>query len=84
MSDHTETIKARLREDTFGDYAAELLRVIEALPRYVAVVQDREGWTRERGPEGQPVMWECVMLADLRQLFDQAGDSEPRTEGKDS
>lgn len=37
---------------------------IETLSQFVIVIQDREGWTPERGPAGQPVCMKGVLLED--------------------
>lgn len=44
---------------------ADLRAHVEALPRFVLVTQDREGWTKAKGRASDPVMNEVVLLADV-------------------
>lgn len=70
MSDHTETIKARLREDTFGDYVL-LPAVHDAIDSaFVAGLQKHDGGLWElafaagRGAERERIV--AALEADYR------------------
>jgi len=49
---------------------------IEALPRFALILQDRAGWTRDRGHEAEPVLVEAVVLADVLAAVDAPGETE--------
>ena len=46
----------------------QLREAVAALPQYVITIQDREGYTYERGCAGQPMNYKGVMLADVEAL----------------
>ena len=54
-----------------------LREAVAALPQYVITIQDREGYTYERGCEGQPVNYTGVMLADVEALVGELKDHAP-------
>jgi hypothetical protein len=43
---------------------------LEALPRYILMLQPPDGWTKERGRTSEPVAHEVVKLADVLALLD--------------
>jgi hypothetical protein len=51
-----------------------LREAVAALPQYVITIQDREGYTYERGCEGQPINYTGVMLADVEALVGKLKD----------
>lgn len=48
--------------------AAGSLAAVDALPRYVILIQGADGWTADRGHTVVPVMHEAVLLAVRRAL----------------
>lgn len=44
---------------------------LEALPRYILMLQPPDGWTKERGRSSEPVAHEAVKLADVLALLDE-------------
>lgn len=71
----------RLRSD-FQSAASpdeRLREAVAALPQYVITIQDREGYTFERGCEGQPMNYTGVMLADVEALLVAVPDPETDT-----
>lgn len=45
---------------------------LEALPRYIVLIQDAEGWTEERGHRTEPMMHSAVLLEDVKTLLEDA------------
>ena len=48
---------------------SDLRAQVEALPRFVAVTQDRAGWTQAAGCVSEPAINEAVLLADVLALL---------------
>lgn len=56
-----------------------LREAVAALPQYVITIQDREGYTYERGCAGQPMNYTGVLLADVEALIGELKDGAPVT-----
>ena len=55
----------------------DIIDRLRKLPQYVITIQDREGYTYERGCEGQPMNYTGVMLADVEALIGELKDGAP-------
>jgi hypothetical protein len=49
---------------------------IEALPRYILMLQPPDGWTKERGRSSEPVAHEAVKLSEVLALLDASSREE--------
>ena len=62
LAHHYDALRAAVSPDE------RLREAVAALPQYVITIQDREGYTYERGCAGQPMNYTGVMLADVEAL----------------